>query len=169
MFDFKDMNVFFVSHVFPEQSVFQKIPLCPILLIISEHREGADLFHHFIYSYFILLTASVMEAQLFDMQPRFSVLHPYLVLISAWNSEVKLGIASFLSDRIVDEILEALSRSQHTLVSVPSPHSYVRIFALPFFLTGSSPLSVFRRTIWSGRTSLWFIRSPRWRQRSWMR
>ncbi|XP_061531184.1 F-actin-uncapping protein LRRC16A-like isoform X1 [Phycodurus eques] len=30
-------------------------------------------------------------------------------------SEVKLGLASFLSDRIVDEILEALSTSQHTL------------------------------------------------------
>ncbi|XP_034401871.1 F-actin-uncapping protein LRRC16A [Cyclopterus lumpus] len=30
-------------------------------------------------------------------------------------SEVKLSMASFLSDRIVDEILESLSRSQHTL------------------------------------------------------
>uniref|UniRef100_A0A3P9DNA8 F-actin-uncapping protein LRRC16A n=1 Tax=Maylandia zebra TaxID=106582 RepID=A0A3P9DNA8_9CICH len=30
-------------------------------------------------------------------------------------SEVKLAVASFLSDRIVDEILESLSRSQHTL------------------------------------------------------
>ncbi|XP_036394872.1 F-actin-uncapping protein LRRC16A-like isoform X6 [Megalops cyprinoides] len=30
-------------------------------------------------------------------------------------SEVKLGLASFLSDRIVDEILEALSSSQHVL------------------------------------------------------
>ncbi|KAI3358213.1 hypothetical protein L3Q82_003211 [Scortum barcoo] len=30
-------------------------------------------------------------------------------------SEVKLSVASFLSDRIVDEILESLSRSQHTL------------------------------------------------------
>uniref|UniRef100_A0A665SX75 Capping protein regulator and myosin 1 linker 1 n=1 Tax=Echeneis naucrates TaxID=173247 RepID=A0A665SX75_ECHNA len=30
-------------------------------------------------------------------------------------SEVKLSLASFLSDRIVDEILEALSTSQHTL------------------------------------------------------
>ncbi|KAF4081602.1 hypothetical protein AMELA_G00163360 [Ameiurus melas] len=30
-------------------------------------------------------------------------------------SEVKLGMASFLSDRIIDEILESLSRSQHTL------------------------------------------------------
>uniref|UniRef100_A0A3B3TIQ1 Capping protein regulator and myosin 1 linker 1 n=1 Tax=Poecilia latipinna TaxID=48699 RepID=A0A3B3TIQ1_9TELE len=30
-------------------------------------------------------------------------------------SEVKLGVASILSDRIVDEILESLSRSQHTL------------------------------------------------------
>uniref|UniRef100_A0AAX7UZL5 CARMIL C-terminal domain-containing protein n=1 Tax=Astatotilapia calliptera TaxID=8154 RepID=A0AAX7UZL5_ASTCA len=33
-------------------------------------------------------------------------------------SEVKLAVASFLSDRIVDEILESLSRSQHTLVGV---------------------------------------------------
>uniref|UniRef100_A0A8C8D1C8 CARMIL C-terminal domain-containing protein n=1 Tax=Oncorhynchus tshawytscha TaxID=74940 RepID=A0A8C8D1C8_ONCTS len=32
-------------------------------------------------------------------------------------SEVKLSMASFLSDRIVDEILESLSRSQNTLVS----------------------------------------------------
>uniref|UniRef100_A0A4W6C404 Capping protein regulator and myosin 1 linker 1 n=1 Tax=Lates calcarifer TaxID=8187 RepID=A0A4W6C404_LATCA len=32
-------------------------------------------------------------------------------------SEVKLSLASFLSDRIVDEILEALSASQHTLMS----------------------------------------------------
>lgn len=31
-------------------------------------------------------------------------------------SEVKLSLASFLSDRIVDEILEALSSSQLTLV-----------------------------------------------------
>ncbi|KAI5100800.1 capping protein, Arp2/3 and myosin-I linker protein 3 isoform X1, partial [Silurus meridionalis] len=31
-------------------------------------------------------------------------------------SEVKLSMASFLSDRIIDEILESLSRSQHTLV-----------------------------------------------------
>uniref|UniRef100_A0A8C9XRJ5 Capping protein regulator and myosin 1 linker 1 n=1 Tax=Sander lucioperca TaxID=283035 RepID=A0A8C9XRJ5_SANLU len=31
-------------------------------------------------------------------------------------SEVKLSLASFLSDRIVDEILEALSTSQHTLM-----------------------------------------------------
>ncbi|KAM3596683.1 uncharacterized protein V6R79_019047 [Siganus canaliculatus] len=30
-------------------------------------------------------------------------------------SEVKLSMASFLSDRVVDEILESLSRSQHTL------------------------------------------------------
>ncbi|XP_060771302.1 F-actin-uncapping protein LRRC16A isoform X2 [Neoarius graeffei] len=30
-------------------------------------------------------------------------------------SEVKLSMASFLSDRIIDEILESLSRSQHTL------------------------------------------------------
>ncbi|XP_041867731.1 F-actin-uncapping protein LRRC16A isoform X2 [Melanotaenia boesemani] len=30
-------------------------------------------------------------------------------------SEVKLSVASFLSDRIVDDILESLSRSQHTL------------------------------------------------------
>ncbi|XP_034535157.1 F-actin-uncapping protein LRRC16A-like isoform X2 [Notolabrus celidotus] len=32
-------------------------------------------------------------------------------------SEVKLSMASFLSDRIVDEILESLSRSQHTLTN----------------------------------------------------
>ncbi|XP_063042233.1 F-actin-uncapping protein LRRC16A-like isoform X2 [Engraulis encrasicolus] len=32
-------------------------------------------------------------------------------------SEVKLSLASFLSDRIVDEILEALSGSQHTLAA----------------------------------------------------
>lgn len=32
-------------------------------------------------------------------------------------SEVKLTVASFLSDRIVDEILDALSRCHHKLVS----------------------------------------------------
>lgn len=37
---------------------------------------------------------------------------------SVSNSEVKLSVASLLSDRILDEILESLSRSQHTLVSV---------------------------------------------------
>uniref|UniRef100_A0A8D0CWF4 Capping protein regulator and myosin 1 linker 1 n=1 Tax=Sander lucioperca TaxID=283035 RepID=A0A8D0CWF4_SANLU len=35
-------------------------------------------------------------------------------------SELKLSMASFLSDRIVDEILESLSGSQHTLVGVLS-------------------------------------------------
>uniref|UniRef100_A0A669CPV0 Capping protein regulator and myosin 1 linker 1 n=1 Tax=Oreochromis niloticus TaxID=8128 RepID=A0A669CPV0_ORENI len=35
-------------------------------------------------------------------------------------SEVKLSLASFLSDRIVDEILEALSTSQHVLVRLES-------------------------------------------------
>uniref|UniRef100_A0A3B3Z0E0 CARMIL C-terminal domain-containing protein n=1 Tax=Poecilia mexicana TaxID=48701 RepID=A0A3B3Z0E0_9TELE len=39
-------------------------------------------------------------------------------------SEVKLGVASILSDRIVDEILESLSRSQHTLVSAISSVKY---------------------------------------------
>lgn len=35
-------------------------------------------------------------------------------------SEVQLNVASLLSDRILDEILASLSRSQHTLVS-PRP------------------------------------------------
>lgn len=39
---------------------------------------------------------------------------------SVSNSEVKLHVASLLSDRILDEILASLSRSQHTLVS-PRP------------------------------------------------
>uniref|UniRef100_A0A8K9Y254 CARMIL C-terminal domain-containing protein n=1 Tax=Oncorhynchus mykiss TaxID=8022 RepID=A0A8K9Y254_ONCMY len=41
-------------------------------------------------------------------------------------SEVKLSLASFLSDRIVDEILEALSGSQHTLVSLNHAWRYSR-------------------------------------------
>lgn len=40
-----------------------------------------------------------------------------LLLLFFSFSEVKLSLASFLSDRIVDEILEALSGSQNTLVS----------------------------------------------------
>lgn len=42
-----------------------------------------------------------------------AVYHLFLCL-----SEVKLSLASFLSDRIVDEILEALSTSQLTLVKI---------------------------------------------------
>uniref|UniRef100_A0AAZ3RZI8 CARMIL C-terminal domain-containing protein n=1 Tax=Oncorhynchus tshawytscha TaxID=74940 RepID=A0AAZ3RZI8_ONCTS len=42
-------------------------------------------------------------------------------------SEVKLSLASFLSDRIVDEILEALSGSQHTLVSLNHAWRYSAI------------------------------------------
>ncbi|MCI4381517.1 hypothetical protein PGIGA_G00252760 [Pangasianodon gigas] len=38
-------------------------------------------------------------------------------------SEVKLSMASFLSDRIIDEILESLSRSQHTLAEHLSKRS----------------------------------------------
>uniref|UniRef100_A0A669E8M1 F-actin-uncapping protein LRRC16A n=1 Tax=Oreochromis niloticus TaxID=8128 RepID=A0A669E8M1_ORENI len=49
-------------------------------------------------------------------------------------SEVKLGVASFLSDRIVDEILESLSRSQHTLVSVLSTCHLHLLPAFPFLL-----------------------------------
>lgn len=41
------------------------------------------------------------------------------------SSEVKLSLASFLSDRIVDEILEALSGSQNTLVSTGSGYMLV--------------------------------------------
>lgn len=39
------------------------------------------------------------------------------------RSEVKLTVASFLSDRIVDEILDALSHSHHKLVSALPPSS----------------------------------------------
>lgn len=40
-------------------------------------------------------------------------------------SEVKLSVASFLSDRIVDEILDALSSSHHKLVRKPKRRSPV--------------------------------------------
>lgn len=65
------------------------------------------------------------------------------------DSEVKLAVASFLSDRIVDEILESLSRSQHTLVGVLStftifPFLLVEVFlVIPRYLS----LAVFRPTI----------------------
>lgn len=67
------------------------------------------------------------------------------------DSEVKLAVASFLSDRIVDEILESLSRSQHTLVGVLSsftsaffPFLLVEVFlVIPRYLS----LAVFRLTI----------------------
>lgn len=51
------------------------------------------------------------------------------------DSEVKLAVASFLSDRIVDEILESLSRSQHTLVSVLS--TFTSTFFPPFLFSSS--------------------------------
>ena len=38
-----------------------------------------------------------------------------------YYSEVKLSLASLLSDRIVDEILDSLSVSQHSLVTCLSP------------------------------------------------
>lgn len=44
------------------------------------------------------------------------VLNKDSLLLFLSFSEVKLSLASFLSDRIVDEILEALSSSQNTLV-----------------------------------------------------
>lgn len=55
-----------------------------------------------------------------------------------WNSEVKLSMASYLSDRIADEILESLSRSQRTLVSA---HSISASFSLFFHLLTSSCVS----------------------------
>lgn len=45
---------------------------------------------------------------------------PIPLSVPVCASEVKLSLASFLSDRIVDEILEALSTSQLTLVRVDS-------------------------------------------------
>lgn len=67
------------------------------------------------------------------------------------DSEVKLSVASFLSDRIVDEILESLSRSQHTLVGVLFTFTsttflflLVEVFlVIPRYLS----LAVFRLTI----------------------
>lgn len=53
------------------------------------------------------------------------VLHHIVFLVSSCPSEVKLSVASCISDRIVDEILESLSRSQHTLVSLcPVPRFF---------------------------------------------
>lgn len=46
------------------------------------------------------------------------LLPDHITLLSLCTSEVKLSLASFLSDRIVDEILEALSTSQLTLVGM---------------------------------------------------
>lgn len=55
-----------------------------------------------------------------------------------WNSEVKLSMASYLSDRIADEILESLSRSQRTLVSAGSVSaSFSPFFHLLHLLTSS--------------------------------
>lgn len=48
------------------------------------------------------------------------------VFSSLCASEVKLSLASFLSDRIVDEILEALSTSQLTLVRIFTVLVHVR-------------------------------------------
>lgn len=55
-----------------------------------------------------------------------------------WNSEVKLSMASYLSDCIADEILESLSRSQRTLVSALSVSAS---FSLFFHLLTSSCVS----------------------------
>lgn len=60
---------------------------------------------------------------------------------SVSNSEVKLSVASLLSDRILDEILESLSRSQHTLVSIrPSVHPSVRPLCICPLLSSSPRL-----------------------------
>lgn len=45
---------------------------------------------------------------------------------SALSSEVKLTVASFLSDRIVDETLDALSLCHHQLVSIRKVVSHPR-------------------------------------------
>uniref|UniRef100_A0A4W5RSG1 Capping protein regulator and myosin 1 linker 1 n=1 Tax=Hucho hucho TaxID=62062 RepID=A0A4W5RSG1_9TELE len=52
-------------------------------------------------------------------------------------SEVKLSVASFLSDRIVDEILESLSCSQNTLVSTVF-HTHNNAFWLQLLMTPKS-------------------------------
>ena len=57
-------------------------------------------------------------------------------------SEVKLSLASFLSDRIVDEILEALSSSQHTLVRFTLSLSLSRPVS-SFPVTSHTPPSLF--------------------------
>lgn len=65
------------------------------------------------------------------------------------DSEVKLAVASFLSDRIVDEILESLSRSQHTLVGVLFTSTTFLFLLVEVFLVIPRYLSlaVFRLTI----------------------
>lgn len=58
-------------------------------------------------------------AKCFYKKKVFTVCPIFLSLFVLWGknvSEVKLSLASFLSDRIVDEILMALSTSQHALV-----------------------------------------------------
>uniref|UniRef100_A0A3Q3NBE2 F-actin-uncapping protein LRRC16A-like n=1 Tax=Mastacembelus armatus TaxID=205130 RepID=A0A3Q3NBE2_9TELE len=69
-------------------------------------------------------------------------------------SEVKLSMASLLSDRIVDEILESLSKSQHTLVSVLSASLSVSLSLFLFI----HPPPVFRPTTWSEKVNLCCIR-----------
>lgn len=59
------------------------------------------------------------------------------------TSEVKLSVASLLSDRIVDEILESLSRSQHTLVGVLAVRVSISL-SVCFFCPLILPLSVSR-------------------------
>uniref|UniRef100_A0A3Q3GNC6 F-actin-uncapping protein LRRC16A-like n=1 Tax=Labrus bergylta TaxID=56723 RepID=A0A3Q3GNC6_9LABR len=73
-------------------------------------------------------------------------------------SEVKLSMASFLSDRIVDEILESLSRSQHTLVSDFSVCLSSCLCFCPFVRLSLLSL-LLRRITWSGRLSLCCIRT----------
>lgn len=104
----------------------------------------------------------ILKTQCFSLHERF--------VSSVWNSEVKLSMASLLSDRIVDDILESLSRSQHTLVSVLL---FLSVFLSDCFLS-IHPfllllLSVSRPTIWSGSLSLCCTTSPTWRRRFWMR
>uniref|UniRef100_A0A3P8SR43 CARMIL C-terminal domain-containing protein n=1 Tax=Amphiprion percula TaxID=161767 RepID=A0A3P8SR43_AMPPE len=80
-------------------------------------------------------------------------------------SEVKLSIASFLSDRIADEILESLSRSQHTLVSVLSAHVSAGLLVCLsfcfFILPSSICLSPGRSPNQEGPTSVMTPKSKR--------
>uniref|UniRef100_A0A3Q1AVX8 CARMIL C-terminal domain-containing protein n=1 Tax=Amphiprion ocellaris TaxID=80972 RepID=A0A3Q1AVX8_AMPOC len=80
-------------------------------------------------------------------------------------SEVKLSIASFLSDRIADEILESLSRSQHTLVSVLSAHVSAGLLVCLsfcfFILPSSIRLSPGRSPNQEGPTSVMTPKSKR--------
>ncbi|KAL7868306.1 hypothetical protein SRHO_G00096900 [Serrasalmus rhombeus] len=72
--------------------VMRRADLRPVLMRASEGRMSVPQ---------TFITSTLLEQSAVDIINKIS--------------EVKLSLASFLSDRIIDEILQSLSRSQHTL------------------------------------------------------